>query len=75
MRTTKTQLSLRSLISAFVIRCLDSTIPLVSISEISSNYIASLAEQASLSLPWLQNPEDRFSHDEAHITLYNSADD
>ena len=38
MRTTKAQISLRirSLISAFIVRCLDSIISLVSISEISS---------------------------------------
>ena len=43
-----------SLISAFVVRCLDSIISLVSISEISSLYLASVAEQAGLSLPWSQ---------------------
>ena len=41
----------RSLISAFVIQCLDSTIPLVSITEISSLYLASLAEQSGWVLP------------------------
>ena len=41
----------RSLISAFVVRCLDSIIPLVSISEISSLYLASVAKQAGLRLP------------------------
>ena len=56
----------RSLISAFVIRCLDSIVPLVSIFEISSLYIASVAAQAGLSLPWSQTHDDRFSHDEAH---------
>ena len=42
----------RSLISAFVFRCLDSIIPLVSIPEISSLCLASVAAQAGLSLPW-----------------------
>ena len=42
----------RSLISAFVVRCLDSIIPPVSISEISSLYLASVAAQVGLSLPW-----------------------
>ena len=41
----------RSLISTFVVRCLDSIIPLVSISEMSSLYLASVAVQAGLSLP------------------------
>ena len=44
----------RSLISAFVVSCLDSIIPLVSIAEISSLYLASVAAQAGLSLPWSQ---------------------
>ena len=42
----------RSLISAFVVRCLDSIIPLVSISKISSHYLASVAAQAGLCLTW-----------------------
>ena len=43
---------LRSLISAFVVRCLDSIIPLVSISQISSLYLASMAAQAGFCLTW-----------------------
>ena len=42
----------RSLISAFVIRYLDSIISLVSTSKISSLYLASVAAQAGLCLPW-----------------------
>ena len=49
-----------SLISAFVVCCLDSIIPLVSISEISSLYLASVAAQAGLSLPWSQTPKTGF---------------
>ena len=52
----------RSLISAFIVRCLDSIIPLVSISKISSLNLSSVAAQAGL----VANPEDRFSRDEAH---------
>ena len=51
---------LRSLISVFVIRCLDSIISLVPISEISSLYLASEAEQASLCLNWLKNRKAGF---------------
>ena len=51
----------RSLISAFVVRCLDGIIPLVSISKFSSLYLASVAEQAYLSLPWSQSPKAGFS--------------
>ena len=40
----------RSLISAFVIRCLDSIIPQVSISKISSLQLVSVAEQTGLSI-------------------------
>ena len=50
MQTTKVQISLRSLISTFVVHCLDSIILLVSLSKISSLYLASVAEQAGLSL-------------------------
>ena len=50
----------RSLISAFVVHCLDSVIPLVSISEISRLKIASVAAQAGLSLPWSQTPKTGF---------------
>ena len=57
----------RSLISTFVIRCLDSIILLVSIFKISSLYLASVAAQTGLSLPWSENSEDRFSRDEAHL--------
>ena len=42
----------RSLISAFVVHCLDSIISLDPISEIPSLWLASVAEQASLSLTW-----------------------
>ena len=55
---------LRSLISTFVVRCLqclDSIIPLVSISEILSLYLASEAEQPGLSLTWSQTPKTVFS--------------
>ena len=57
---------LRSLISAFVVRCLDSIISLVSVTEISSLYLASLAAQADLCLTWSQTP-DRFSCDETQL--------
>ena len=50
----------RSLISAFVVHWLGSIIPLVSISEISSLYLASVAAQAGLSLPWSQTPKTGF---------------
>ena len=55
-----------SLISAFVVHCLDSIVPLVSIPEISSLYLASVAVQAGLCLPG-RKPWSRFSHDEAQI--------
>ena len=60
--TTKTQISLRihGLISVFVVRCLDSIIPLVFIHEISSLYLASVAEQTGLSLTWSQAPKTGF---------------
>ena len=57
----------RSLISAFIVRCLDSVMSLVSVTEISSLMLASVAEQASLSLTWSETPEDTFSHDAAQM--------
>ena len=65
MRTTKAQIQpahLRSLISAFVVRCLDSIISLDSIAEISRFYLASLAAQAGLCLAWSEIPKDTFCH-------------
>ena len=49
-----------SLISTFVVRCLDSIITVVSISEISSLQLVSEAEQAGLSLTWSQTPKTCF---------------
>ena len=49
-----------SAISAFVVRCVDGIISLVSISEVSSLYLASLAAQSYL----VENPKDRFSRDD-----------
>ena len=51
----------RNLISGFVVRCLDSIIPLVSISEISSIRIASVAALAGLCLTWSQTRRQVFS--------------
>ena len=56
-----------SLISAFVVHCLDSQLSILSISKVSRPWLASVAEQASLSRTWSQTPEDRFSRDVAHI--------
>ena len=55
----------RSLFSAFIVRRLDSVMSPVSVTTISSLMLASVAEQAGLSLTWSETPEDRFSHDEA----------
>ena len=50
----------RSLISTFVVGCLDSIIPLVSISETSSLSLAFVAAQAGLCLPWSKTPKTGF---------------
>ena len=60
------QVSLRSLISAFVVRCLGSIISILAITKISRPWLVSVAEQAGLSY-LVENPRDRFSCDEAHI--------
>ena len=54
-----------SLISAFVVCCLDSIIPLVSISAISRLQLVLVAAQATSSL--VANPVDMFSRDEAQL--------
>ena len=48
------------MITAFVVRCLDSTIPLPAIVEISRPKLVSVAEQAGLSLNWSQTPKAGF---------------
>ena len=50
----------RSRISTFVVRWLDSIIFLVSISKISSLYIAPVAAQAGLNLTWSETPKTGF---------------
>ena len=50
----------RSLISAFVLRCLDSIIPVLAKAEISRLSLVSVAEQAGLSLTWSHTSKDRF---------------
>ena len=60
----------RSLISAFVVRRLDSVMSLVSVTKISSLILASVADHASLSLTWSETPEDTFSHGVAHLKIY-----
>ena len=48
----------RSLISTFVVHCLDSIVPLVSIFKISSHYLASV--ETGLSLAWSETPKTGF---------------
>ena len=48
------------MITAFVVRCLDSTKPLLAIAEISRPKLVSVAEQAALSLNWSQTPKAGF---------------
>ena len=50
-------------------RSLHSVMSLVSVTKISSLMVASVAEQASLSLTWSETPEDTFSHVAAHIIM------
>ena len=57
----------RSLISTFVVRCLDSIISLVFISETSSLYLVSVAAQAGLCLDWSETPEDTFCRVVSHM--------
>ena len=58
VRTTKAQISLR--ICAFVVRCLASIIPVLAISKVSRHLLASVAEQAGLSLVSSHTPKTGF---------------
>ena len=73
MRTTKVQISLciRQSVQRYVFRCLDSIIHILA--KISALYLASVAEQSSLSLTWSHSSEDRFSHDEAFFCSFIAA--
>ena len=80
IRTTKAQIRLRgyqpahprSLISAFVVRCLDSVMSLDSVSKISSLMLASVAERGGLCLAWSETPEDTFCRVVAQINCLTS---
>ena len=58
---------LRSLISAFVVHCLDSILSLDSIAEISRLWLASVAAQTGLCQAWSETPKDTFSRGVAHL--------
>ena len=57
----------RSLISAFVVLCVDSIIPILATSRISRLYLVPVTKQSGLSLTWSQIPEDTFSRDVAKL--------
>ena len=63
----------RSLISAFVVRWLDSIISLDSIAEISRFYLAFVAAQTSWCLAWSQTPEDTFCRVVVHVLIASKA--
>ena len=56
-----------SLISTFVVRCLDSIISLGSIAKISRLQVDSVAAQTGLCLAWLETSEDTFCRVVAHF--------
>ena len=58
---------LRSLVSAIVIRLLQSTISTLSAKEISSFKLVSVAEETGLKLTLSESPEDRFSCNKAQF--------
>ena len=59
---------MRSLISAFIVHCPGSMMHILVKPKTSRLQRVSVAELAGLSLTWKQTPEDRFSHNMAHIT-------
>ena len=60
---------LRSLISAFVVRCLDSIISVDSIAKLSRLWLGSVAAQAGLCLAWSETREDTFCRVMAHYLI------
>ena len=58
-----------SLISSFVVRCLDSMICILAISEVSRFLLVSVAVQSGLNLTRSTIPEDMFSHDKAQADV------
>ena len=58
---------------SFVVRSLDSIIPEVSISEISSLYLASVAVQSGLRLTWSKTPKTAFLVTRLILELLSSA--
>ena len=71
MRTTDQPAHPRSLISAFVVRCLNSIISLDFIAEMSRLQLASVAAQAGLCLAWSETPEDTFCRVVAHLKTFD----
>ena len=59
----------RSLISTFIVRCLDCITPLVITSEISRLLQVAVAEQTGLSHTWSKISEDTFSRAVAYLTV------
>ena len=55
-------------------RYTDSTIPLLPESEISSFWTSSEAAQTRFVSDQVRNPEDRLSHDAAHLFMVNQSD-
>ena len=55
--------NVRSLISAFIVRCLDSVMSLVSVTKISSLLLASVAEHASLKSKKISNDQELIKSD------------
>ena len=65
----------RSLISTFVVHCQDSIIPIAVIAIFPRLLLASIAEQAGLSLTWSIAHEYRFSLDMAHFCIAGSSNE
>ena len=64
---------MRKPVYAFIVRCLDCIISLVSVSEISSLYLAFFCGCADqFESTQVANPKDRFSRDEAQIKKLNA---
>ena len=63
----------RSLISIFVVRCLDSMICTLALSKVARFQLVPVGEQVGLNLTWSKIPEDTFLRDVAQMTSSSSS--
>ena len=64
----------RSLISTFVVRCIDGMKCILALSKVSRFYLVFVAEQVGLNLTWSKVAEYTFSRDVAQMSVRSNQD-